>query len=51
MKNHPEFLPSRKKMTINILVYFCYAFYVLKYVKLYKKFKVISKLLNKNPTH
>lgn len=32
MENPPEFLLPRKKVNVNILVYFCYAFYALKYV-------------------
>ena len=35
--------PIDKKVTMNFIVFFCYAFYTLKYVKFYKK--LISRLL------
>lgn len=47
-ENHPEFLPPKKKITISILVYFCFTFHALKHVKLFIKFKVIYRLFNKN---
>ena len=43
MKKLSRNSPIDKKITMNFIVFFCYAFYTLKYVKFYKK--LISRLL------